>query len=342
MRQLHRDGPSKVRQPSKVASKGGWPRHKAVQENKAAKDTEDPLVKLERAVGLLDRSLLSVREYELLKQHILTDLLSTELGWSAAAQDKGRGVGRTLEDAGSFTARGWGRSAPEVGTGRVRVVCGLTPASVLYAKSQTLEPTAAVEPAQHGAKAASKMNKHPQVQGGSPQVASSSEMSPLITAAVREACGGAAHRGGERAADGKTTTMVGVVATASPPARGRARGGMAVRSTTHTPSKWDSGRTSSGWGRGRQELAMTQSKQGGSGSHPQQTGMRRRLDSPTPLHSSTPFCADRSRLELMIAGSQKFYVGPVHADTPNYADTRHGVSEEMMMMSFICSCRNQK
>ncbi len=118
-------------------------------------------MKLERAVGLLDRGLLSVREYELLKQHILTDLLSTELGWSAAAQDKGRGVGRTLEDAGSFTARGWGCSAPEVGTGRVRVVCGLTPASVLHAKSQTLEPTAAVEPAQHGAKAAGGSRRQP-------------------------------------------------------------------------------------------------------------------------------------------------------------------------------------
>jgi hypothetical protein len=234
VRQLHRDGVSTVRRPSKVASKGGRPRRKAAQENKAAKDTEDPLVKLERAVGLLDRGLLSVREYELLKQHILTDLLSTELGWSAAAQDKGRGVGRTLEDAGSFTARGWGRSSPEVGTGRVRVVCGLTPASVLHVKSQTLEPTAAVEPTQHGAKAASKMNKHPQVQGGSPRVASSSEMSPRITAAVRAALGGAAHRGGERVADGKTTTMVGAVATASPLARGRARGGMVASSTAHT------------------------------------------------------------------------------------------------------------
>jgi hypothetical protein len=45
--------------------KGGRPRRKAVQENKAAKDTDtDPLVKLELAVGLLDRGLLSVREYE--------------------------------------------------------------------------------------------------------------------------------------------------------------------------------------------------------------------------------------------------------------------------------------
>ncbi len=43
-----------------LRSKGGRPRRKAAQENKAAKDTEDPLVKLERAVGLLDRGLLSV------------------------------------------------------------------------------------------------------------------------------------------------------------------------------------------------------------------------------------------------------------------------------------------
>ena len=46
--------------------KDGRPRRKAAQEGKAAKDTEDPLVKLERVVELLDRCLLSVREYELL------------------------------------------------------------------------------------------------------------------------------------------------------------------------------------------------------------------------------------------------------------------------------------
>ena len=128
-------------------------RHKAAQEGKAAKDTEDPLVKLERVVELLDRGLLSVREYELLKKHIFTDLLSTALGWPPTAQDQGRGGGRPLEDAGSFTARARGRSASEVGTGRVREVVSSTwtPASVLYAKSQTLEPTVAVEPAQHGA-----------------------------------------------------------------------------------------------------------------------------------------------------------------------------------------------
>ena len=91
--------------------KDGRPRRKAAQEGKAAKDTEDPLVKLERVVELLDRGLLSVREYELLKQHILTDLLSTALGWPPTAQDQGRGGGRPLEDAGSFTARARGRSA---------------------------------------------------------------------------------------------------------------------------------------------------------------------------------------------------------------------------------------
>jgi len=71
--------------------KDGWPWRKAAQEGRAAKDTEDPLVKLERVVELLDRVLLSVREYELLKQHILTDLLSTAMGWTATAQDQGRG-----------------------------------------------------------------------------------------------------------------------------------------------------------------------------------------------------------------------------------------------------------
>ena len=78
--------------------KDGRPRRKAAQEGKAAKDTEDPLVKLERVVELLDRSLLSVCEYELLKQHILTDLLSTALvacnctgprqGWRAASRGR--------------------------------------------------------------------------------------------------------------------------------------------------------------------------------------------------------------------------------------------------------------
>ena len=75
--------------------KDGRERRKTAQEGKTAKDTEDPLVKLERVVELLDRVLLSVREYELLKQHILTDLLSTALvacnctgprqGWRAAS-----------------------------------------------------------------------------------------------------------------------------------------------------------------------------------------------------------------------------------------------------------------
>ncbi len=37
--------------------KDGRPRRKAAQEGKAAKDTEDPLVKLERVVELLDRGL---------------------------------------------------------------------------------------------------------------------------------------------------------------------------------------------------------------------------------------------------------------------------------------------
>jgi hypothetical protein len=53
-------------------NKGGRPRRKAAKENKAAKDTDtDLIVKLEWAVGLLDSSLLSVRQYELLNQHIL-------------------------------------------------------------------------------------------------------------------------------------------------------------------------------------------------------------------------------------------------------------------------------
>ena len=123
------------RQLPKGRSINGRLRHKAAQEGKAAKDTKDPLVKLELVVELVDHCLLSVREYELLKQHILTDLLSTALGWPATAQDQGRGGGRPLEDVSSFTARERGRSASEVWTGRVREVGSSTPASVLHAKS---------------------------------------------------------------------------------------------------------------------------------------------------------------------------------------------------------------
>jgi hypothetical protein len=185
VRQLHRDGASTVRRPSKVASKGGRPRRKAAQENKAAKDTEDPLVKLERAVALLDRGLLSVREYELLKQHILTDLLSTALGWPATAQDQGRGGGRPLEDACSFTARERGSSASEVGTGRVREVGSSTPASVRHAKSHTLEPTAAVEPAQHGAKVDGGSRRPPAFAAESLEPISCSPTAVGVTVAVQ-------------------------------------------------------------------------------------------------------------------------------------------------------------
>ena len=85
---------STVGRPCSVAFKDGRPRRKAAQKGKADKDTEDPLVKLEWAVALLDRGLLSVRKYELLKQHILTDLLDTGVacnctgprqGWRAAS-----------------------------------------------------------------------------------------------------------------------------------------------------------------------------------------------------------------------------------------------------------------
>jgi len=74
----------------------------------------DPLLKLERAVGLLDRGLLSLREYELLKRHILTDLPSTkqreevddadgEAG-AAAAGGGAAGGGMSLAHGGSARA----------------------------------------------------------------------------------------------------------------------------------------------------------------------------------------------------------------------------------------------
>jgi len=221
--------------------KDGRPRRKAAQEGKAAKDTEDPLVKLERVVELLDRSLLSVCEYELLKQHILTDLLSTALGWPSTAQDQGRGGGQPLEDAGSFTARARGRSASEVGTGRVR---------------ETLEQTVAVEPAQHGVKvdggsrrppafaaeplepiscsptavgATVAVQSHAQVQArtvmarGKQQEASKpSAMSPRWAAATR--CGA---KGPSNVGEGEKTR---------PLARGRARGGRKPPSAVHASS----------------------------------------------------------------------------------------------------------
>ena len=77
------------------------------------------------------------------------------------APDQGRGGGRPLEDASSFTARERGSSVSEVGTGRVLEVGSSTPAPVMHAKSHTLEPTAAVEPAQHGAKVDGGSSRQP-------------------------------------------------------------------------------------------------------------------------------------------------------------------------------------
>jgi len=59
----------------------------------------DPLLKLERAVGLLDRGLLSVREYELLKRHILTDLPSTKLGEEVDEADGEAGAAAASDGA---------------------------------------------------------------------------------------------------------------------------------------------------------------------------------------------------------------------------------------------------
>ena len=258
VRQLHRDGASTVRRPSKVASKGGRPRRKAAQENKAAKDTEDPLVKLERAVALLDRGLLSVREYELLKQHILTDLLSTALGWPATAQDQGRGGGRPLEDACSFTARERGSSASEVGTGRVRDVGSSTPASVRHAKSHTLEPTAAVEPAQHGAKVDGGSRRPPAFAAESLEPISCSPTAVGVTVAVQSHIQVQARkamvRGKQQEASkplatsprsaaatrcgAKGPSSVGEDAKTRPLARGRARGERRSPSAAHASSGW--------------------------------------------------------------------------------------------------------
>ena len=50
---------STVGRPCSVAFKDGRPWRKPAQKGKATKDTEDPLVKLERVVKLLDHGLLS-------------------------------------------------------------------------------------------------------------------------------------------------------------------------------------------------------------------------------------------------------------------------------------------
>ena len=217
--------------------KDGRPRRKAAQEGKAAKDTEDPLVKLERVVELLDRGLLSVREYELLKQHILTDLLSTALGWPPTAQDQGRGGGRPLEDAGSFTARARGRSASEVGTGR----------------SQTLEPTVAVEPAQHGAKVDGGSRRPPAFAAAPLEPISCSPTAVGATVAVQPHVKVQARtvmaRGRQQEASKPSATSPrwaaatrcgvkgpsndGEGANTRPPARGRARGGRKPPSAVH-------------------------------------------------------------------------------------------------------------
>ena len=220
-----------------VPYKDGRPRRKASQEGKAAKDTEDPLVKLERVVELLDRGLLSVREYELLKQHILTDLLSPALGWPPTAQDQGRGGGRPLEDAGSFTARARGRSASEVGTGR----------------SQTLEPTVAVEPAQHGAKVDGGSRRPPAFAAEPLEPISCSPTAVGATVAVQPHVKVQARtvmaRGRQQEASKPSATSPrwaaatrcgvkgpsndGEGANTRPPARGRARGGRRPPSAVH-------------------------------------------------------------------------------------------------------------
>ena len=217
--------------------KDGRPRRKAAQEGKAAKDTEDPLVKLERVVELLDRGLLSVREYELLKKHIFTDLLSTALGWPPTAQDQGRGGGRPLEDAGSFTARARGRSASEVGTGR----------------SQTLEPTVAVEPVQHGAKVDGGSRRPPAFAAAPLEPISCSPTAVGATVAVQPHVKVQARtvmaRGRQQEASKPSATSPrwaaatrcgvkgpsndGEGANTRPPARGRARGGRKPPSAVH-------------------------------------------------------------------------------------------------------------
>ena len=267
--------------------KDGRPRRKAAQEGKAAKDTEDPLVKLERVVELLDRGLLSVREYELLKQHILTDLLSTALGWPSTAQDQGRGGGRPLEDAGSFTARARGRSASEVGTGR----------------SQTLEPTVAVEPAQHGAKVDGGSRRPPAFAAEPLEPISCSPTAVGATVAVQSHVKVQARtvmaRGRQQEASKPSATSPrwaaatrcgvkgpsndGEGANTRPPARGRARGGRKPPSAVHAS-----------FGRG--------ARQGGAeprgASRPRPTPARERPPSAVSVHSRQGDISSSSSMSL--------------------------------------------
>ena len=267
--------------------KDGRPRRKAAQEGKAAKDTEDPLVKLERVVELLDHGLLSVREYELLKQHIFTDLLSTALGWPPTAQDQGRGGGRPLEDAGSFTARARGRSASEVGTGR----------------SQTLEPTVAVEPAQHGAKVDGGSRRPPAFAAEPLEPISCSPTAVGATVAVQPHVKVQARtvmaRGRQQEASKPSATSPrwaaatrcgvkgpsndGEGANTRPPARGRARGGRKPPSAVHAS-----------FGRG--------ARQGGAeprgASRPRPTPARERPPSAVSVHSRQGDISSSSSMSL--------------------------------------------
>ncbi len=196
-------------------------------------------------------SCLCVREYEFLKQHILTDLLSTALGWPATAQDQGRGGGRPLEDAGSFTARERGRSASEVGTGRVREVGSSTPASVLHAKSKTLEPTVAVEPAQHGAKVDGGSRRPPAFAAEPLEPISCSPTAFGVTVAVQSHVQVQARmdmaRGKQQEASKPLATSPWSAAATRcgakgvktrPLARGRTRGGRRPPSAVHASSGW--------------------------------------------------------------------------------------------------------
>jgi len=141
---------------------------------------------------------------------------------------------------------------------RMREVGSSTPASVLHAKSQTLEPTAAVEPSQHCAKVHGGSRRPPAFAAESLEPISCSPTTVSVTVAVQSHVQVQARtamvRGKQQEAskplatsprsaaatrcDAKGPSIVGEGAKTSPLARGRARGGSRSPSAAHASSGW--------------------------------------------------------------------------------------------------------
>ena len=141
---------------------------------------------------------------------------------------------------------------------RMREVGSSTPASVLHAKSQTLEPTAAVEPAQHGAKVDGGSRRPSAFPAESLEPISCSPTAVGVTVAVQSHVQVQARKAMERGKQqeaskplaksqwsaaatrcgAKGPSIVGEDAKTRPLARGRARGERRSPSAAHASSGW--------------------------------------------------------------------------------------------------------